>query len=228
MAFSLQYWARKLSRSRLLFLALICFVGTACGTAPTGKILFDSPRGTVSLQTLPDGSFYATHPINLEPALLAQVLKGMEIQTQEVGIQKYLDGSLAPVPAFSEEEIQFLAPLLAQGLLTATPNQSVAYRVLNTYEGSRFESSYTETTAGSLYAYGRQLFVTLSQWRFEPSRDRLNIRNINYQSVGIDYSRVRINAIRPLGRFRSVQQGTALETRRIIDSHRLIVDIAYV
>ena len=188
MAFSLQHWTRKLSHSRWLLLALICFVGTACGTTPTGKILFDSPRGTVSLQTLPDDSFYATHPITLEPDLVAQVLKGMEIQTQEVGVQKFLDGTLAPVPAFSEEEIQFLAPLLAQGLRTATANQSVAYRIQTTYEGSKFESSYKETTAGSLYAYGRQLFVTLSQWRFSVARERLNIRNINYQSVGIDYS----------------------------------------
>ena len=188
MAFSLQHWAGKLSHSRSLLLALICFVGTACGTTPTGKILFDSPRGTVSLQTLPDRSFYATHPITLEPDLVAQVLKGMEIQTQEVGIQKMLDGILPPVPAFSEEEIEFLAPLLAQGLRTATATQSVAYRIQNTYEGSKFESSTTETTAGSLYAYGRQLFVTLSQWRFSGARERLNVRNINYQSVGIDYS----------------------------------------
>ena len=172
-----------------LLLALICFVAPACGTtAPTGKILFESPRGTVSLQTIPDASFYATHPITLEPELLAQVLKGMQIQTQEVGIQKMLDGILPPVPAFSEEEIQFLAPLLAQGLRTATANQSVAYRVQTMYEGSRFESPNKEITAGSLYAYGRQLFVTLSQWRFSATQDRLNVRNINYQSVGIDYS----------------------------------------
>jgi hypothetical protein len=178
-----------LSHSRSLLLALVYLASTACGTtAPTGKILFEDPHGTVSLQTIPDRSFYATHPITLEPDLVAQVLKGMEIQTQEVGVQKLLDGILPPVPAFSEEQIQFLAPLLAQGLRMATANQSVAYRVQTKYEGSKFESSYTETTAGSLYAYGRQLFVTLSQWRFSMARDRLNIRNINYQSVGIDYS----------------------------------------
>ncbi|OAI47390.1 hypothetical protein AYO43_00690 [Nitrospira sp. SCGC AG-212-E16] len=173
----------------MLLLALLSLTGTACGTtAPTGKILFEGPSGAVSLQTLPDRSFYATHPLNLEPALVAQVLKGMEIKTLEVGLQRVIDGSLAPVPAFSGEQIQFLAPLLAQGLRMATPNQFVAYRVETTYEGSMFESTNTETTAGSLYAYGRQLFVTLSQWRFSATRERLNVRNINYQSVGIDYS----------------------------------------
>ena len=184
-----QYSAWILSCSRILLLALLCLTGTGCGTtAPTGKILFEGPNGAVSLQSLPDRSFYATHPLNLEPALVAQVLKGMEIQTQEVGVQRLINGILAAVPAFSEEQIQFLAPLLAQGLGMATPNQFVDYRVETTYEGGRFESPTTETTAGSLYAYGRQLFVTLSQWRFSGARERLNVRNINYQSVGIDYS----------------------------------------
>src|SRR4029077_4514494 len=50
MAPSPQHSARKLSHSRLLLLALLCVVGSACGTiAPTGKIIFDDPRGTVSL-----------------------------------------------------------------------------------------------------------------------------------------------------------------------------------
>ena len=94
-----QHSAWILSCSRLLLLTLLCLIGTACGTtAPTGKILFEDPRGAVSLQTIPDRSFYATHPINLEPALLAQVLKGIEVQTQEAGVQRLLNGPLPPVP----------------------------------------------------------------------------------------------------------------------------------
>ena len=73
MAPSPQHSARKLSHSRSLLLALLCLVCAACGTtAPTGKILFDDPRGTVSLQTISDRSIQASHPINLDPALLAR------------------------------------------------------------------------------------------------------------------------------------------------------------
>ena len=50
------------------------------------------------------------------------------------------------------------------------------------------EYSYTETTAGSLYAYGQQLFVTLSQYRYSKIRTNIYVRNINYQSVGLDYN----------------------------------------
>jgi hypothetical protein len=171
MAPSPQHSTRKLSHGRSLLLALICFVDTACGTtAPTGKVLFDDPRGTVSLQTISDKSIQATHPINLEPALLAQLLRGMGIQYQEHGLQKMIVGQSAPVPVFSEDQIQFLAPLLAQGLRTATPDQSVEYRVQATRKGIALESPITETTAGSLYAYGRSLYVTLSQYRYAASR----------------------------------------------------------
>jgi hypothetical protein len=158
-------------------------------TGPTGKILFDDPRGTVSLETIPDQSIQATHPINIEPAVIAQVLKGIEIQDQgDHMFQRLLTGPSSSVPVFSYEHIQFLAPLLAEGLRTASPDQQIDYRVETTYEGSGLESSYTETTAGSLYAYGRQLFVTLSQYRYSKARANVNIRNINYQSVGMDYT----------------------------------------
>jgi hypothetical protein len=171
MAPSPQHSTRKLSHSRSLLLALLCFVGTACGTtAPTGKVLFDDPRGTVSLQTISDKSIQATHPINLEPALLAQLLRGMGIQYQEHGLQKMIVGQSPPVPVFSEDQIQFLAPLLAQGLRTAAPDQSIGYRVQATRKGIALESPITETTAGSLYAYGRSLYVTLSQYRYAASR----------------------------------------------------------
>src|SRR5437016_12659810 len=115
MAPSPQHSARKLSHSRLLLLALLVVVGTACGTiAPTGQIILDDPRGTVSLQTISDQSIQASHPITLDPALLAQMLRGIEIQEQEHGLMKFLSGPSSSVPVFSDDQIRFLAPLLAE------------------------------------------------------------------------------------------------------------------
>lgn len=149
----------------------------------------EDPRGTVSLQTIPDHSIHAAHSINLEPALLVQVLKGIQVQDQgDRLLQRLLAGPSAPVHAFSDEQIQFLALRLAEGLCTASQNQQVEFRVLTLYEGSALEFSSTETTVGSLYAYGQQLFVTLSQYRYSKIRTNVNVRNINYQSVGLGYN----------------------------------------
>jgi len=202
MAHSPQHSARKLSHRPSLFpvadprftvhgsrftvplisilLALLCVVGTACGiTGPTGKILFDDPRGTVSLQTMSDQSIQANHPINLDPNLIAQLLRGIEIQEQEHGLQKLITSSSAPVPVFSDDQIRFLAPLLAEGLRTATPDQRIEYRVNATHEGSALASSTTETTAGSLYAYGRQIYVILSQYNYNQMRENMNANDMS-------------------------------------------------
>ena len=61
------------------------------------------------------------------------------------------------IPVFSEGQIEFLAPLLAEGLRAAGPDQAVAYRVYDTHQRSSMESPIKETTTGSLFAYGRQL-----------------------------------------------------------------------
>jgi len=170
-----QHSARKLSHCRLLLLALLCVVGTACGTiAPTGKIIFDDPRGTVSLRTMSDQAIQTSQPIDLKPALIARVLRGMRVQEYLKFYPETMTGQ-AIIPVFSPEEVQFLAPLLAEGLRTAASDQRIEYRVQTTRQGSAFESSTTETTAGSLYAYGRQLYVTLSQYRYDPIRAHLDL-----------------------------------------------------
>lgn len=174
-----------------ILLALVCIVGTACGiTGPTGKIIFDDPRGTVSLQTMSDQSIQANHPINLDPNLLAQLLRGIEIQEQEHGLQKLITSPSAPVPVFSDDQIRFLAPLLAEGLRTATADQRIEYRVNATHKGYALESSTTETTAGSLYAYGRQMYVILSQYHYNQMRENMNVNDMSnrYRSRQSDSS----------------------------------------
>ena len=176
--------SRRVGFQYHFLLALFCVTGTACSTpALTGKILFDDPRGTVSLQTMSDPSIKATHPVSLEPALLAQVLKGIEVQHKERGLQSLVAGRSISVLVFTDDQVQFLAPLLAEGLRSAGADQRVAFRVLTTHEGSMLESSTTETTSGSLYAYGRQLCVILSQYRSSPKVTNLETAgDLEYKS----------------------------------------------
>jgi hypothetical protein len=198
--------AEKRSYPWLLLLTLLCLVGTACSTtAPTGKILFDDPRGTVSLQAISDPSIHANHPINLEPALLAQLLTGIELHDEGLGehhvrgFQTLIEGKDAlTYPAFSEDHVQFLAPLLAEGLRTANANQSVEFRVVTTKEGSnRFQSPTTETSTGSLYVYGRQLYVILTQYNYNPMLTNLGMAEASHRSQDpLDYSGLKHRSLR--------------------------------
>jgi len=159
------------SRSRLLLLTLPCLIGTACSsTAPIGKVPFEDPRGTVFLQAISDQSIQANHPINLDPALIARVLSGLQVQERQRALQEMLAGSSA-TPVFSEEQVRFLAPRIAKALTTATAGEAVAFLVTSPRQNTgRLENSVTETTAGSLYAYGLSLYVTLSQYRYAPAQ----------------------------------------------------------
>ena len=181
---ALPYSARRFSYKPSIFLLLLCFVAAGCSTtAPNNTILFEDPRGTVSLQAMADQSIQATHPITLKPILISQILRGMEVQDQERGIQRLLTGPSSPVPVFSDDQIQFLAPLLAEGLRSAALDQRVAFRVLTIHEGSMLESSKTETTSGYLYAYGRQLCMILTLYRYSPlQRNMLKATDLAYKS----------------------------------------------
>ena len=189
-----------------ILLALLCVAGAACSTtAPTGKILFDDPRGTVSLQAISDRSIQANHPINLEPALLTRLLTGIELHDEGLGehhvkgLQTLIEGKdVLTYPVFSEDQIQLFAPLIAEGLRKATVNQSVEYRVVTTIEGSnRFQSPTTETTTGSLYVYGRQLYVIISQYRYNPMLTNLGMAEASHRSQDpLDYSGLKHRSVR--------------------------------
>lgn len=188
-----------------ILLSLLCFAGIACSTTgQTGKVLFDDPRGTVSLQTITDRSIQANHPINLEPALLAQLLTGIELHDEGggehhvKGMMSLIAGKDATYPLFVEDQVQFLAPLLSEGLRTATASQSVEFRVVTTHAGStRFQSSTKETTAGSLYAYGRQLYVILSQYNYNPMRTNMDMNEASHRSQDpLDYSGLKHRTLR--------------------------------
>jgi len=200
-----QHQARQLSYKSSLLLALLCLAVTACGTiTQTGRVLFEDPRGSVSLQTISDPSIHANHPINLDPALLAQLLTGIELHDEGGGehhvrgFQSLIEGKAATYPLFSEDQIQFLSPLLAEGLRTATVNQSVEFHVVTTIEGSnRFQSPTTETTTGSLYAYGRQLYVILTQFRYNPMLTNLAFTEASHRSQDpLDYSGLKYRTLR--------------------------------
>ena len=169
--------------SRSLLMAILCLIGTACSTTPpTGKALFEDARGTVFLRQISDRSFRASHPISLEPSLLARVLSGVLVQEPQRALQAVLAGSSSTVPVFSAEQIQFLVPLLARALATAATDQVVGFLVTTRRPGdSLLEYSTTETTAGSLYAYGQSLYFLLSQYRSAPART--NTENIAHRRL---------------------------------------------
>ncbi len=77
--------------------------------------------------------------------------------------------------AFSDEEADFLAPLIATAFTKAASDQRIGFRVIqaglasssqSTGTGPGVSDATTETTSGVLFAYGRSLQITLTRLRF--------------------------------------------------------------
>jgi hypothetical protein len=85
---------------------------------------------------------------------MARVLRDMVIKENRGFLTSLIDGKQEAVRAFRDEAVEHLAPLLVEGLTRAASDQQVGFRVVQT-------GAPAESTKGSLYAYGRSLYLTL-------------------------------------------------------------------
>jgi hypothetical protein len=93
---------------------------------------------------------------------MARVLSGMVIKENRGVLGILVAGKPEAVRAIGDEDVEYLAPLLVEGLTRAASDQQVGFRVVQT-------RTPAESTKGSLYAYGRSLYLTLP-WLIPVSR----------------------------------------------------------
>ncbi len=105
------------------------------------------------MERIPDRTFRAAHPITLSAETLARVLRGVTVKEDRGPFGNIIIGRPVAVRAFRDEDILFLAPLLAEGLTRAASDQQVGFRVIH--------PEMYEATKGSVYAYGRSLYLTV-------------------------------------------------------------------
>lgn len=140
---------------RLLLMTGLLLIASACSTGPEHDItLHETDRGAVYLDRISDRSFQAAHPITLSTDTMGQVLRGVAVKENRELLGGLILGKPEAVLVFREEDIQFLAPLLVEGLTKAAPDQKVGFRVVQ--RGVPWES-----TTGSFYAYRQSLYLTI-------------------------------------------------------------------
>ena len=149
-------------RRALVLLIGITLTLSACTTGPDLDLtIYESDRGAVYVERFSDRSFRATHPITLSADTMARVLRGVALKEDRGPFGNIIIGR-SIVRAFKDEDIQFLAPLLVEGLARAASDQQVGFRVI--------QPGMSELTKGSVYAYGRSLYLTVP-WLIPLSRN---------------------------------------------------------
>jgi len=162
-----------------------CVIASGCASSPRPELtVHDSPRGAVYLERIPDTSFQATHPITLDSGTIARALRGIHVRDDKNALQALFASQSATTRAFSDEEADFLAPFIVTAFTRTTPDQWIGFRIIQTgspsyshKEGAGFGSSEPpltlapkETTAGVLFAHGRSLHMSLTQYRRRPQK----------------------------------------------------------
>lgn len=138
---------------------------TACLSPPKPRaVIHEDLRGSVYLEAMPDGAVPASHPISLEPAVIARILRGIQVQERQRVLQTLVAGAPTPVRAFSDEDTTFLARHIVTALSRSTAQQLVRFRVLHS------TASGTETTGGELFAHGHTLHASLTHYRYNPEK----------------------------------------------------------
>jgi hypothetical protein len=142
------YVAKLMNATLYGFVGLVLIV-TGCSS--TSKIA-QNGKGSVYLEEIMDWSFDANHPAVIDQITILKIVKG--VHTAETRMSA---AGSKPMRVFSDEDAEFLAPLLAQGLSKAKPEQLVVFRV------SSSAGSGSEPTAGSIYVQQGAIHFTISK-----------------------------------------------------------------
>ena len=138
----------------LVGIAICALVISGCAS---GAKLTNTAKGGVYLEEVSDFSFEASHPAVIDQVTIAKIVMGLYYNDGMNGSSKMSVGGSKPMRIFSDEDTEFLTPLLAQGLSKAKPEQLVWFRV------SSSAGSGSEPTTGSIYVQKGSLYLTIGK-----------------------------------------------------------------
>ena len=122
-----------------------------------GTKIAQNSTGSVYLEEVSDWSFEASHPAVIDQLTIAKIVKGLYRNDDMSGSSKMSAGGSTPMRIFSDEDADFLSPLLAQGLSKAKPEQFVGFRT------SSSAGSGAEPTTGSIYVQKGSIYLTIQK-----------------------------------------------------------------
>ena len=166
---------------------------SACTTGPeVDAMVHESQHGAVYVERIGDRSFQAAHSITLPLETMIRVLRGVVVKDNQGLLRNLVAGKPEAVRVFGDQDVEYLAPLLVEGLRRAASDQQVGFRLVQTGAPTYSQSvgagvgssepplhlAPLESTKGSIYAYGRSLYLTLTEYRHRPERaETINMAN---------------------------------------------------
>lgn len=198
--------SRRTSWRRFALIApALALVAAACASGPRPEdVIFRSPFASVYLERASADNFQATHPVTLGPEVVERLLKGVLVIRRKTAMDTMFSNKESLQRVFSDEEVAFLAPLLAGGLARAKPWQQVRFTLVQPPAGPNHLLSMSETggagvgssepatygpqyetSSGVLFVFRPSLHLILTQYRQRPTRpDSINMPNRRLPDAG--------------------------------------------
>lgn len=132
-------------------------IGCASKAPVVAKPILDEGRNSVVIEQ-DRGHEPNSHPVQLTPAEMATLLRGVRTWERRNFIYRLAAGEAPKMRAFRDEEIEQLAKPLSEALAKSAPNERVAFHLSRVTENGE-----EETTAGWAYVREPILYLGLSE-----------------------------------------------------------------
>lgn len=150
---------RQLTQNALYTLIGLAAFSLIVAGCASGSTIAQNSKGSVYLEEVPDWGFEASHPAVIDQVTMGKALRGLYTDSSLNGSSQTSAGGGKPMRILSDEDVDFLTPLLTHALSKAKPEQLVSFRT------SSSAGSGSEPAAGSIYLQKGALYVTITQGR---------------------------------------------------------------
>ena len=171
---------RGWQRVVLLGLTLVWAAGLTmpgCARLPyTTKTVHDDERIVVNVQQEVESRSY-THPIQLSGAEVAGILRGFSIREQQRLPLRWFAEEVPPKPLFREDEVQALAPYLAEALQQLGTNERAHFEVRGPGNNPRYAR---DVVAGWLAVRDPYLYLSVEYFHTQIPIRKSDTYDYNY------------------------------------------------
>jgi hypothetical protein len=146
----------------LIVALVVGFMTAACARLPyTTQTVHEDKQVVVKLQREIEPQTY-THPVQLTPGEVASILRGFSVREQQRLPLRWFAEEAPPRPLLREDEVQRLAPYVAEAMQKAGPNERVHFDMRTPGGNPKYDQ---EIVAGWVAMRDPYVYLTVEQFR---------------------------------------------------------------
>ncbi|MCX5721052.1 MAG: hypothetical protein NT179_03355 [Nitrospirae bacterium] len=174
---SLVMVAKKSARGLFILLALGGLSQGACARMPyTTTVVHEEQRLSVMLQREITLAGYM-HPVQITPQQVAAILRGFSLREQQRLPLRWFAEEALPKKLFRDDELQVLAPQLADALRKAGPEERVYFELFAPGMNPRYRR---DVTGGWVAVHGQLLHLTIDYFHVQQPVTQSDPYDYNY------------------------------------------------